>query len=36
MIGYFMRYKPGWWVLHAVAVGLTLYLGHIVAFHFTG
>jgi hypothetical protein len=29
-----MRYKPGWWVLHALAIGLTFYLGHIVKFYF--
>ena len=32
MIRYFMRYKPGWWILHAFAVGFTLYLGHIAGF----
>jgi hypothetical protein len=31
---HFMRYKPGWWVLHALAIGLTFYLGHIVKFYF--
>ena len=32
MIQHFMRYKPGWWILHVVAVGFTLYLGHIAKF----
>jgi hypothetical protein len=32
MIQQFMRFKPGWWVLHIVAVGFTLYLGHMVKF----
>ena len=32
MIQYFMRFKPGWWILHLVAIGFTLYLGHIVSF----
>jgi hypothetical protein len=32
MIQYFMRFKLGWWILHIVAVGFTLYLGHIVNF----
>jgi hypothetical protein len=32
MIGYFMRYKPGWWILHVIVVGLTFYLGHMVRF----
>jgi len=34
MLKYFMRYKPGWWILHIVAVGLTFYLGHMVNFNF--
>jgi hypothetical protein len=34
MLRHFMRYKPGWWVLHVVAVGCTLYLGHLVRFSF--
>lgn len=34
MLKYFMRYKPGWWVLHIVAVGLTFYIGHMVNFNF--
>ena len=34
MIRYFLRYKPGWWVLHVLVIGLTFYLGHLVTFHF--
>ena len=33
MLKYFMRYKPGWWILHVV-IGLTFYLGHMVTFKF--
>jgi hypothetical protein len=32
MLKYFMRYKPGWWLLHAAAISFTLYLGHLVRF----
>ncbi len=32
MLKYFMRYKPGWWVLHIIVIVLTFYLGHIAAF----
>ena len=28
MLKYFLAGKPGWWVLHAVAVILVFYLGH--------
>jgi len=34
MLKYFMRYKPGWWILHVVAIGLTFYLGHMLTFKF--
>lgn len=34
MLKHFMRYKPGWWVLHAVMIGLTFYLGHLMKFNF--
>ncbi len=34
MLKYFMRYKPGWWILHILAVGFTFYLGHMVRFSF--
>ncbi len=35
MLKYFMRYRPGWWVLHIVAISGTFYLGHMVTFTFT-
>ena len=34
MLKYFMRYSPGWWVLHIIAIGLTFYLGHMMTFSF--
>jgi hypothetical protein len=34
IIKHFMRYKPGWWILHIAMVGLAFYLGHIVRFSF--
>jgi hypothetical protein len=34
LIKHFMRYKPGWWILHAIVIGFTFYLGHIVRFKF--
>jgi hypothetical protein len=34
MLKYFMRYKPGWWILHVVVSGFTFYLGHMVTFQF--
>ncbi len=34
MLQYFMRYRPGWWILHIAAVLFTLYLGHMVRFPF--
>lgn len=34
MLKYFMRYKPGWWALHIVAVLFTLWLGSIASFRF--
>ena len=34
MLKYFMRYNPGWWILHVVVIGLTFYIGHIVTFKF--
>jgi len=33
MLKYFMRYKPGWWVLHVVVIGATFYLGHYMSFY---
>lgn len=32
MLKYFMKYKPGWYVLHIIAIALTFYLGHLVKF----
>lgn len=32
MLRHFMRYKPGWWVLHIIMIGLTFYLGHMMKF----
>jgi hypothetical protein len=29
-----MRYKPGWWILHIIMIGFTLYIGHIAEFRF--
>lgn len=34
MLKHFMRYKPGWWILHAIVVSATFYLGHMVTFKF--
>jgi len=34
MMQYFMRYKPGWWILHIIVIGLTFYLGHLATFTF--
>ena len=34
MLKYFMRYKPGWWILHIAAVSLTFYLGRMMTFTF--
>lgn len=32
MLKHIMKYKPGWWILHILAVSLTFYLGHKMAF----
>ena len=32
MLKYIMRYKPGWWILHVLAVSLTFFLGHRIHF----
>lgn len=32
MLKHIMRYKPGWWILHILAVSLTFYLGHRIRF----
>jgi len=34
MIQYFLRYKPGWWILHIIAVSATFWLGAGVRFTF--
>ena len=34
MLKHFMRYKPGWWILHIIMIGLTFYLGHMVKVNF--
>ncbi len=34
MLKYFMRYKPGWWVLHIAVIALTFYIGSIATFRF--
>lgn len=34
MLKYFMRYKPGWWILHIIAGSGVFYLGHMMNFHF--
>lgn len=28
----FMLFKPGWWILHVVAVAFMFWLGHAVRF----
>ncbi len=28
----FLLYKPGWWILHAVAITLIFWLGHAIRF----
>jgi hypothetical protein len=30
LISHFRRYKAGWWLLHAAAIPLTFWLGHLV------
>lgn len=32
MLKYFMRYQPGWWILHLIAIGLTFWLGAFTRF----
>lgn len=32
MLKHIMRYKPGWWILHIMAIALTFYLGHRINF----
>lgn len=26
----FMLYKPGWWILHSIAIAFVFWLGHAV------
>lgn len=33
MLKYFMRFKLGWWILHAIVIGGTFYLGHFMTFY---
>ncbi len=28
----FMLYKPGWWILHVIAIGFVFWLGHAIRF----
>jgi len=28
----FMLYKPGWWILHIVAIAFVFWLGHAIRF----
>ena len=32
MLKYILRYRKGWWILHALAISLTFYLGHRINF----
>jgi len=32
MLKHFMKFRPGWWLLHAAAVALTLWLGAVTRF----
>jgi hypothetical protein len=32
MLKHFMKFQPGWWVLHGVAIALTLWLGSVTRF----
>lgn len=32
MLKYFMRYQPGWLILHPILIGLTFWLGAITRF----
>ncbi len=34
MLKHFMRFKPGWWILHIIAIAVTFYFGHMVRFKF--
>jgi hypothetical protein len=28
----FMLYKPGWWILHIIAIAFVFWLGHAIRF----
>jgi hypothetical protein len=28
----FMLFKPGWWILHIIAIAFVFWLGHVVRF----
>lgn len=32
MLRHFMKFEPGWWVLHLLAVAGTLWLGAVTSF----
>jgi hypothetical protein len=32
MLKHFMRYQPGWWILHLIVIGLTFWLGAFTRF----
>jgi hypothetical protein len=32
MLKHFMKFQPGWWLLHLAAVALTFWLGSITRF----
>ena len=32
MLKHFMKFRPGWWVLHLAAVALTFWLGAVTRF----
>jgi len=31
-MGPFRLLKPGWWVLHVIAISLVFWLGHVIRF----
>jgi hypothetical protein len=32
MLRHFMKFRPGWWVLHVAAILLTFWLGSVTRF----
>jgi hypothetical protein len=32
MLKHFMKFRPGWWVLHVAAILLTFWLGSVTRF----